>query len=444
MPNYLIQNARVVNEGAVCEADVRVRDGRFARIGGAVAARADETTIDAQGRWLLPGLIDDQVHFRQPGLTHKATIRTESRAAVAGGITSYMEMPNVNPTTTNRERLQEKLDIAARDSLANYAFYLGAATDNLEDIKSIDPKLIAGIKIFMGSSTGTLLVDEESHLEKIFQHAPTLIATHCENNPRVAERLGAARAQYGDDIPARAHATIRDDEACYLSSSLAVRLAKQTGARLHILHITTAKELSLFSNAPLADKKITSEACVHHLLFCDDDYESLGMLIKCNPAIKTADDRAAVRAAVASGQIDVLATDHAPHLLAEKQQPYEKAVAGLSLAEYALPAFLELVADEVLPITTIATAGAHRVAKLFNIAERGFIREGYYADFVLVEDCTAAPAAIRTPLLSKCQWTPFQKPFRHRVWKTFVNGACVWEDEKICEVACAQPLKFNR
>lgn len=460
MSGTLIQNAQIVNEGRVVAGDLRIRRGRIDAIAGSLAARPGEVVVDAAGRWLLPGLIDDQVHFRQPGMTHKADIFTESRAAAAGGITSYMEMPNVNPTTTTAARVAEKCGIAARDSLTNYAFYLGAATDNLEDIKTIDPTTIAGVKIFMGSSTGNLLVDDEARLETIFQHAPTIIATHCESNARVSTRLEAARREYGEDIPPHAHATIRDAEACYASSSQAVRLAKQTGARLHVLHITTARELALFEAGWRADKRITAEACVHHLLFTDADYDAFGMLLKCNPAVKTAADRDAVRAAVADGRIDVLATDHAPHLLAEKLQPYAAAAAGLPLAEYALPAFLELVADGVLPITTLVAAGAHRVAELFAVDARGFIREGYWADLVLV-DATPPPPR---KLLSKCQWSPFvseswraaaQKQgtplakncgrvLRHSVWKTFVNGNCVWADNQLQDAPPARPLVFAR
>ena len=381
----LITNCRLVNEGELREGDIRIQDGRIAAIGGALGALDNEAVYDAAGRLAFPGLIDDQVHFREPGLTHKANIASESRAAAAGGITSYMEMPNVSPPTLTMARLEDKRRVAARDSLTNYAFYLGAATDNIAAIAAADARRIAGIKIFMGASTGNLLVDDPDILAQIFAQAPTLIATHCENTARIKNRLKQAQADYGEDIPAAAHPVIRDDTACYESSALAIELARTHGARLHILHISTAKELPLFTPG-FGDKSITCEACAHHLLFDDSDYAALGMRLKCNPAIKTRADRDAIRQAVADGVIDVLATDHAPHLPREKDQPYTAAAAGLPLVEYALPAFLELVADGVLDYTDVARAGAHRVADIFAVEERGYLREGYWADICLVEE----------------------------------------------------------
>lgn len=442
--NCLIKNCRIVNEGTTQDGDVRVKNGRIDAI-GALSARAGEEVIDAGGRWLLPGLIDDQVHFRQPGLTHKADIATESRAAVAGGVTSFMDMPNVLPPTATMALLEEKRAVAAACSANNFAFYLGATTDNLAAVAGANRHRIAGIKVFLGASTGNLLVDDPVYLEKIFNAAPTLIAAHCESTPRINARFAAARDRMGVDIPAAEHARIRDAECCYASSSFAAQLAKKTGARLHVLHITTAKELALFAPGDAADKQVTAEACAHHLLFSDADYETLGMRLKCNPAIKTSADRAAIRAAVLDGRIDVLATDHAPHLPAEKDAPYAAAAAGLPLIEYALPAFLELVADGALAMTDIARAGAHRVADIFAVRERGYIREGYFADLVLAEE-TPQGTPPRTALLSKCGWTPFVNfRFHYRVWKTFVNGRCVFADDALCVGdSRGLPLEFDR
>lgn len=444
---HLLSNCRLVNDGHIREADIRIEAGRIAEIAaaGSLLARNGETVTDAGGRLLFPGLIDDQVHFRTPGLTHKADIATESRAAAAGGVTSYMDMPNVQPPTLTMEHLEEKRRIAAAQSLTNYAFYLGASTDNYADIAAADARRIAGIKVFMGASTGNLLVDDPQVLSNIFTSAPTLIATHCENTARIKARTEPLRQQYGDDIPPAMHAVIRDDEACYESSSLAVQLAKAHGARLHILHITTAKELSLFSGGAAADKQITCEACAHHLLFDDSDYARLGMRLKCNPAVKTRADRDAIRQAVADGVIDVLATDHAPHLPAEKDMPYSAAAAGLPLVEYALPAFLELVADGVLSYEQVAQAAAHRVADIFAVQERGYIREGYWADLTLVETCADGDSGVRDQVLSKCGWTPFRDyRFRHRVVQTYVNGNRVWHEQTLDDSSRGMALAFNR
>ena len=440
----LIVNCRVVNEGRVFDADVRIVNGRIAKV-GACRPKAGEQITDANGRYLLPGLIDDQVHFREPGLTHKATIATESRAAVAGGITSFMEMPNVLPPTLNMELLEQKLAIASQGAVANYAFYLGAGNNNLQDIAAADPRRIAGVKIFMGASTGNLLVQNPKVLEKIFAAAPTLIATHCENTPRINRRLARARAKHGQNIPAAAHAQIRDVDACFESSSFAVALAKKTGARLHVLHITTAKELALFARGATAGKQITAEACAHHLLFDDSIYGRLGMRAKCNPAIKTAADRAAVVAAVAAGKIDALATDHAPHLPKEKDAPYEEAAAGMPLAEHALPAFLQLVANGELTLPQVARAGAHNVADLYAVQDRGYVREGYFADLVLAEQRPRGFVARRRPL-AKCGWSPFAgMRFAFGVWRVFVNGRCVYANGKVAASAPpAMPLAFAR
>ena len=444
MKNFVLQNCRIVNEGAVREGDLRARGGRIAQIGGALSAAADETAIDAGGRLLFPGLIDDQVHFREPGLSHKADIASESRAAAAGGITSFMDMPNVVPPTLDMEKIAEKRAIAAATSRINYAFYLGASDGNLRAIAAADPLQIAGVKIFMGASTGGMLVDDEKVLTEIFRAAPAPIATHCESSPRIRKNLAAARERWGADIPAAAHPQIRDVAACEESSSLACRLAKETGARLHILHISTARELRLFAAGAAADKQITCEACAHHLLFDDSAYASAGMRLKTNPAIKTRADRDALRRAVAAGVIDVLATDHAPHLPQEKDLPYEKAAAGMPLAEYALPAFLRLAADGALSYPQIAARAAHSVADIFAVKERGYLREGYWADMVLAEEKPDG-APLRETILSKCGWTPFDGgSFRHAVFATFVNGECVWRNGAIDDSVRGAALEFVR
>lgn len=437
-------DVRIVNEGTVSEGDVRVREGRIAAVGGTLAAARGDTVIEGRGRLLMPGLIDDQVHFREPGLTHKADIASESRAAAAGGITSFMDMPNVLPPTLDMTRLQAKRRLAAATARINYAFYLGASNDNIAAIAAADPTQIAGVKIFMGASTGNMLVDDEKILEAIFRAAPTLIAIHCESTPRINTLLQQARTRFDGAIPAAAHPQIRDAEACYLASARAIKLARQTGARLHILHLSTERELALFDSGETADKQITAEACLHHLLFDDGDYAALGMRLKTNPAIKSRNDRQALRQAVAAGRIDVLATDHAPHLPAEKDLPYEQAAAGMPLAEYALPGFLELVADGALTYPQVAARTAHMVAELFAIKERGYIREGYWADLTLV---SSAPGGvpIRPAVLSKCAWTPFAgRSFRHMVDATFVNGRQVWEAGIINDEVRGMALEFAR
>lgn len=446
MNSHLLVNCRIVNEGAIREGDVRIANGRIEAIAraGTLSPRAGQVPTDVNGALLFPGLIDDQVHFREPGLTHKASIASESRAAAAGGITSYMEMPNVKPPTLTMPLLHEKRQVAAAQSLTNYAFYLGASNDNLADIKGADPRAIAGIKVFMGASTGNMLVDAPEVLAGIFAAAPTLIAVHCENTPRILARQQNMLQQHGDGIPAAMHPVIRDDVACYDSSALAIALAREHGARLHILHISTARELPLFA-AGHGDKQITCEACAHHLLFDDSDYERLGMRLKCNPAVKTRADREALRAAVADGTIDVLATDHAPHLPEEKDLPYAAAAAGLPLVEYALPAFLQLVSDGALGYADVARAGAHRVAELFAVRGRGYIREGYWADLALVEEAPDGDSGVRAQVLAKCGWMPFDGcRFSHRVARTYVNGHCVWQDGQIADQPRGMALEFER
>ncbi|MDR2982598.1 MAG: dihydroorotase [Puniceicoccales bacterium] len=445
MATLRINNATLVNEGRETVSDVLVKDGRIAAIGSVSGETRPDREIDATGLLLLPGLIDDQVHFREPGLTHKATIGSESRAAVAGGVTSFMEMPNTTPPSTTLELLEEKYAIAARNSPANYSFYLGATNDNLAEVERADPKTICGIKAFMGSSTGNMLVDQPAVLEKIFANAPMLVATHCEDTPMIKANEAAARERYGEDVSPEMHPLIRSAEACYKSSSLAVSLAKKHGTRLHILHITTARELELFSNEPLGKKKITAEACVHHLWFCDEDYTRLRHQIKCNPAVKTARDRAALRAAVNAGFIDVIATDHAPHVWAEKQEPYFKAPSGLPLVQHSLPMLLDMWKDGIFDLATIVRKTSHAVADLFAIRDRGYIREGYWADLVLVNP-HADQTVSKDNVYYKCAWSPLEgHQFRTQVVATLVNGVVVYENGQFAnEAVRGRRLEFVR
>lgn len=442
----LIKNARLVNEGQSLESDIFIRDGRIIKIDQNLSQRDSDTiVIDAAGAYVLPGIIDDQVHFREPGLTHKGDIYSESRAAVAGGITSFIEQPNTVPQATTLERLEAKYDIAAKNSLANYAFNLGGANDNLEELKKADPRKIPGVKVFMGSSTGNMLVDDQKALEAIFSQVELPIITHCEDESTIHANMAAAVAEYGEDIPWKNHPIIRSREACLKSSSLAVDLAKRYNSRLHVFHISTADELALFSNdIPLAEKRITAEACVHHLWFSDEDYAEKGSLIKWNPAVKKASDREAIFEAVLDGRIDVIATDHAPHTLAEKQQSYANAPSGGPLVQHALPAMMEYVRDGAMSIEQLVEKMCHNPAILFNIEERGFIREGYWADLVILDP--SRPWRVGSEnILSKCGWSPFEgTTFRARVTHTFVNGALVYENGKIIENKNAQRLLFAR
>ncbi|MFW6094389.1 MAG: dihydroorotase [Pseudomonadota bacterium] len=435
----LIANARIVNEGSVVEGDLLIEHGRIAGIGRAAPPGAE--VVDAAGAYLLPGMIDDQVHFREPGMEHKGTIATESRAAVAGGITSYMEMPNCNPLTVSHEALEDKHRRAAEHSEANYAFYFGATNDNLEAVKTVDPHRACGIKVFMGASTGNMLVDDEKTLEGIFAGTELVIATHCEHTPTIEANEAAARARYGDDIPITEHPRIRSAEACYRSSSLAVALAKRFGSRLHVLHLTTAREMELFAAGPPDGKRITAEACVHHLFFDERWYADKGTRIKCNPAIKTREDRDALRRAVAEGRIDVVATDHAPHTAEEKARPYPAAPAGLPLVQHALPSLFELVHQGVLDVETVVEKTAHAPARLFGVRDRGFIREGYHADLVLVDPGQLADDAIR----SKCGWSPFAGIELHgRVTATWVNGHLRFRNGRDLPGPKGAPLEFDR
>ena len=458
--SHLFTGATLVHEGRTETADLLVVGDRIAAVGQQLPQHPDPAIADAarqaqvhdcSGLHLLPGLIDDQVHFREPGLTHKAEIATESRAAVAGGITSFMEMPNTVPQSLTQELLQEKYDRAAEVSPANYSFYMGASNGNLDHVLLTDPRTVCGVKVFMGSSTGDMLVDDAQVLEGIFKECPMLIATHCEDEATIRANAAAARTQFGDDVPIGQHPIIRSAEACYRSSSRAVELAARTGARLHVLHISTAKELSLFDGSkPLSEKRITAEACTHHLWFTDADYAERGTHIKWNPAVKTAADRAAIRAALKpGGAIDVLATDHAPHTLAEKANPYWSAPSGGPLVQHALVALYEGVAQGWLDLTDIPRLAAHRVAELFDIEDRGYLRPGYFADFVLVNP-NASWTVTEDNILSKCGWSPFTGDrFSARVVGTWVNGTQVWDGERVLEPQSgADPagrrMTFNR
>ncbi|MCH2334831.1 MAG: dihydroorotase [Pseudomonadales bacterium] len=439
--DLVIKNARLVNEGTIIEGDLAIESGRIVQIGGSLSA-ANE--LDAVGSWLVPGMIDDQVHFREPGFEHKGSIETESRAAIAGGVTSYMEMPNCNPQTTNAEALQHKYDRAAKHSFANYGFYLGATNDNLEDIKSIDPSSACGIKVFMGASTGNMLVDDPDTLNGIFSSAPILIATHCENTPMILANEARAREQFGNDVPFIEHANIRSAEVCYASSSFAVELAHTHGARLHILHLTTAREMELFNPGPIETKRITAEACVHHL-FCNDSwYATRGADIKCNPAIKRSEDQEALLAAVVEDRIDVIATDHAPHTVEEKAQSYFDAPAGLPLVQHALLTLIEHVKNGVMSIEKVVQKTAHAPAQLFDVSRRGYLREGYWADLVII-DPDRETVVNDEPIYAKCGWSPFNGlTFRSRITHTLVNGKLVYEDGELIGDSPAMALVYER
>ncbi len=443
MSQILITNARIVNEGTTVEGDVRVRNGRIDSIGSGLAAQAGDRVIDAAGAWLLPGMIDDQVHFREPGLTAKGDMATESSACVAGGITSFMEMPNVKPATTNLDELEGKYARAAGRARANYAFYLGATNDNIDQIRAVRPAQACGIKVFMGASTGAMLVDDEAVLHQIFADAPLLIATHCEDTPMINKAEAAARAKYGEDVPMSEHPYIRSEEACWKSSSLAVELAREHGSRLHVLHLTTAREMALFEPGPVSGKRITAEACVHHMFFDAADYARLGAKIKCNPAIKQAADREAIVQAVVDDVIDVIATDHAPHTAEEKAGKYFTTPAGLPLVQHALLMTLEHVHAGRFSIEHAVRKTSHAVADLFGVSERGYIREGYWADLVLVDP--ARPLRVRAEdLLYKCGWSPLEGyEFRSSVRATLVNGELAWADGRLQDVVAGARLAFR-
>ncbi len=439
MPNTLIKHARIVNEGSIIEADLRIKEQRIDKVASEIPAEASDNIVEANGCYLLPGMIDDQVHFREPGLTHKGTIASESRAAVVGGITSFIEMPNVNPATTSIDALEKKYDIASQNSMANYAFYLGATEDNIEQIKLLDPKKHPGVKVFMGASTGSLLVEKPSALEAIFRDSPVIITTHCESGPVIKKNL--------DNIThtptIQDHPVIRDTEACYASSSYAVGLAKQYQSQLHVLHITTEKELSLFEAGPIANKHITAEACVHHLWFCDQDYSRLGNFIKCNPAIKAASDREALIAALNSGHIDIIATDHAPHTLEEKQCDYNNAPAGLPLVQHALLSLFDHVHHNRLSLQQVVEKTAHNPAIRFAMVDRGYIREGYFADLVLVNSNQSTTVS-HDNVHYHCGWTPFDgHQFSSRIQSTWVNGELVFNGQDIIQQETEHSMRLD-
>ena len=444
----LIVNARLVNEGRETDGDLRLAGGRIEAIGSGLSARPGETVIDAAGRRLMPGMIDDQVHFREPGLTHKGDLATESAAAVAGGITSFMDMPNTSPPTLDSAALEAKYAAAAGRARGNYGFYMGTSTGNIDAIRALDPKAAPGVKIFMGASTGNMLVDDPVILDAVFRDAPTPIITHCEDTPTIDALLAQYRQRYGDDIPVECHPDIRSREACIKSTRLALELARRHDARLHVLHISTADELALFERGPLirddgSRKRITAETCIHFLRFDRADYATRGNFIKCNPAIKDASDRIALTAALADDVIDVLATDHAPHTLEEKLSPYLRAPSGLPLVQFALVAALECVHEGALTAAQVVQKFAHAPAQLFDVKERGFLREGYAADLVLVED---VPFTVeREQVLSKCGWSPFEgTTFRSRVASTWVNGHLAWDGRQLVGAPQGRRLAFDR
>lgn len=440
--SILITNAKVVNEGEIKEQDVMVVNGRIHQVGNQIAAGERTHVIDAQGKTLMPGMIDDQVHFREPGLTHKADIESESLAAAVGGITSYMEMPNVSPPTTDREALRSKYGIAQQRSYGNYAFYLGATNDNIDEIRRVKKNEACGVKVFMGASTGNLLVDNHDSLNQIFKDCPLLITTHCEDSPMIGENMMKARAQYGADIPVEMHPIIRSHEACYKSSSFAVGMAKEHGTRLHVLHLTTAKEMELFDVGPVKDKRITAEVCAHHLFFSSDDYAEKGNLIKCNPAVKTPADRDALWKALLEDRIDVIATDNAPHLLDEKAGNYDTAPAGLPLVQFALPSLLEHVYNGKLTIEQLVHKTSHAVADCYGVSERGYIREGYWADLVLVDMDKHNPIR-NSQSLSKCGWTPFDGyDFHTQITHSIVSGQLLLADGDIDRGVSGYRLEF--
>lgn len=444
MSSILIKSAQIVNEGQIQTADVLIKAGRIAKIASNIDAEADQL-IDAEGLHLFPGLIDDQVHFREPGLTYKADIFHESRAAVAGGTTSFMEMPNTVPNTLTQELLQDKYDIAQQTALANYSFFMGAANDNLEEVLKTNPRNVCGVKVFMGSSTGNMLVDNERALEGIFANSPTLVATHCEDEATIKANLAYFKEQYQDQLRIEMHPLIRSEEACYLSSSKAVELAKKNNTRLHILHISTAKETLLFdAHIPLAEKRITAEACIHHLWFSDQDYAKKGNFIKWNPAVKTSSDRDQILQALLDGHIDVIATDHAPHTKEEKLQDYASAPSGGPLVQHALQALIDLYKQGKMTLEQIVQKSAHNTSICFQIEDRGYIREGYFADIVLV-DLNKPYTVSASNILSKCKWSPFEgHTFGSTIEHTIVSGKLAYSQGEIIEVGSGQRLLFNR
>ncbi|MBU2995550.1 dihydroorotase [Cellulophaga baltica] len=444
MMKYLIKNATVVNENSQKVADILIQDDIIVKIDLDISD-AQAQVIDASEKYVFPGVIDDQVHFREPGLTHKGNIETESRAAVAGGITTFMEQPNTNPQTTTIEKLEEKFAMGAKSSFANYSFLFGGTNDNLEELKKLDKNACSGVKLFLGSSTGNMLVDREEVIEDIFRNTEMVISAHCEDETTIKNNLAAYKEKYGDDIPMESHPLIRSAEACYLSSSKAIDLAKKTGARFHVFHLSTGIETALFSNdIPLKDKKITAEVCLHHLWFSDEDYKTKGSLIKWNPAVKTATDRAQLWEAFLDGRIDVLATDHAPHTIEEKDNVYTKAPSGGPLVQHALPAMLEKYHEGVISLEKIVEKMCHNPAILFEIEKRGYVREGYFADLVIA-DLNTPWTVTKENIAYKCGWSPFEgTTFKSEISHTFVNGHLAYENGNFSEKKNAKRLTFNR
>jgi dihydroorotase len=446
MNTVLIKNAKIVNEGIIFEGDILIEGEFIKEIAQSISHKSSNCkVIDAEGNFLIPGAIDDQVHFREPGLTHKGTIASESRAAVAGGITSFIEQPNTIPNAVTQELLEQKYEIAAQSSYANYSFMMGGTNNNLEEILKTNPKNVAGIKLFLGSSTGNMLVDNEEALEKIFSSTKMLIAVHCEDEGTIKANLEKYTAEFGEDIPVTAHHLIRSEEACYLSSSKAIALAKKTGARLHVFHLSTAKEMELFSNKiPLAEKQITAEVCIHHLWFTNDDYATKGNFIKWNPAVKTASDRDALWKALLNDTIDVIATDHAPHTLEEKSQKYSSAPSGGPLVQHAIVALFEAYHQGKISVEKIVQKMCHNPAIIFKIEKRGFIKEGFYADLAIVNP--SKPWSVsKDNILYQCGWSPFEGTnFKSRISHTFVNGQLVYENAKVKELKAAKRLLFDR
>ncbi|MEY4955021.1 MAG: hypothetical protein RI981_1106 [Bacteroidota bacterium] len=446
MSAYLLKNGQIVNEGQITTGDIRIKNGRIEKVGSSISPEGNEQVIELDGKHVFPGMIDDQVHFREPGLTHKATIASEARAAVAGGVTSFMEMPNTVPNALTQELLADKYHIAHESSLANYSFFMGAANDNLEEVLKTNKNNVCGIKVFMGSSTGNMLVDNTKTLETLFSSSELLIATHCEDEATVRARLELFREKYpSEDAPAFIHPLIRNEEACYLSSSMAVDLAKKSNTRLHILHISTEEELALFETGKaVKDKRITAEACVHHLWFDASSYESLGNQIKCNPAIKDARHRTAIRQALQTGAIDVIATDHAPHTWEEKQQGYWKSPSGLPLVQHPLLMLLEMSQEGVLTLPQIAEKTAHNLAECFQIQERGYIREGYWADLAIV-DLQQPHKVTASSLQYQCAWSPLEGHlFPHSITHTFVSGHLAYANGQFDMSKKGERLRFDR
>jgi len=444
MSSILIQNARIVNRGKISSGDIYINNGRIEKIAPQINMSANKV-INASGLLAMPGVIDDQVHFREPGLTHKAEIYTEAKAAVAGGTTSFMEMPNVKPATLTQELLEDKYAVAAENSLANYSFYMGASNDNLDEVLKTDPKTVCGVKVFMGSSTGNMLVDNKQTLDKLFANVPMLMATHCEDEATIRANMEKARAEYGEDVPFHLHPVIRSVEGCYLSSSMAVELAKKHNTRLHILHISTAKELALFDNqTPLKDKRITAEVCVHHLHFNDQDYATHGARIKWNPAVKSASDQAALMTALLDDTLDVIATDHAPHLLSEKANPYFSCPSGGPLVQHALNVMLNFYHEGKISLEKIVEKMCHAPAICFEVEDRGYLDEGYWADIILVDE-NETWSVQQNNILYKCGWSPFEgTTFRGKVKTTIVSGHLAYQEGQFNEEKMGQRLTFNR